>query len=314
MVFFLAKRRSGFVLLLSFFVNISLAAAGPQVGPIPAEYGDLICRFNQKSPNQLFIIGISHRDALTGLNGSRIPRVQAEVYKLGEWLIRNEGVELFLPEGFFASGGAPRVEKEGLKKTQESPACPLPLDMVTLENQLSDQKAFINAELLLKKNYPLRLKQVEDKDTYMAVNASLRKLVACDTDSSEFLRVRADLDYLQEKRTAQMLQKIPEVINAEFQEGHIKAKKGVFTIGLSHLPMIIKSLNENKIGVYSSMAAAGKKPSYATSLALHEEKFNVTIFIPRTLADDPQILRMNKLDKFFSSSTLPVTTARQGVK
>jgi hypothetical protein len=301
LIFFLAKKPLGFLILLSFFVDVYGAAAGTKPVPIPPEYGDLICHFNEKGPSQLFIIGISHRDALTGLNGSKIPRVQAEIYKLGEWLIRNEGVELFLPEGFFATGGAGRVEKEEMKKIQEPSACPPPLDMAALENRLSDQKTFINAELLLKRNYPLRLQQIEDKEAYMAVNASLRKLVDCGTGSSEFFRVKADLDYLQERRTAMMLQKIPEVINAEYHGGHIKAPKGVFTIGLSHLPMIIKSLSENKIEIYSS----GGKADFATSLTLHDEKFNVSIFIPRTLANDPEVLHMNKLDKLFSSSGLP---------
>jgi len=289
------------LILLPFFV-ISSALAGSIPGPIPAEYGEVICRFNERSPNQLFIIGMSHRDALTRLNGSKIPRVQAEVYKLGEWLIRNEGVELLLPEGFFVTG-APRVEKEGLKKAQESPACGTPLDLATLESRLSDQKSFINAEILLKKNYPLRLKQVEDKEVYMAVNASLRKLVDCSGDSSEFFQVKADLDYLQEKRTAMMLQKIPEIINAEFREGNIKAKKGVFTIGLSHIPMIIKSLNENRIRIYSQPTAANQNPDSKTNLTLQQEKFNIAIIIPRTLAADSKVLRMNKLDQFFSSST-----------
>jgi hypothetical protein len=289
------------ILILFPFFIISSALAGSSPGPIPAEYGEVICRFNDKSPNQLFIIGMSHRDALTRLNGSKIPRVQAEVYKLGEWLIRNEGVELLLPEGFFVTG-APRVEKEGLKKAQESPACGTPLDLATLENHLSDQKSFINAEMLLKRNYPLRLKQVEDKEVYMAVNASLRKLVDCSADSSEFFQVKADLDYLQEERTALMLQRIPEIINAEFREGNIKAKKGVFTIGLAHIPMIIKSLNEKKIRNYSPLTAANRNSDTKANLILQQEKFNIAIIIPRTLADDREALRMNKLDQFFSSS------------
>jgi hypothetical protein len=54
---------------------------------IPVEYGEIIYRFNEKSPNQIFIIGIRHRDALTCLNGDNTSRVQAEAYKIGDWLI-----------------------------------------------------------------------------------------------------------------------------------------------------------------------------------------------------------------------------------
>ena len=80
----------------------------------PAQYGEVIYQTNEKSSNHLYIIGTSHRDSLTCLNGSLTPRVQAEVYKIGEWLIDQRGIELLLPEGFFKNG-TKKVLKE---KTQ----------------------------------------------------------------------------------------------------------------------------------------------------------------------------------------------------
>ena len=68
---------------------------------MPAEYGDVVYQLNPEKPDQVFIIGISHRDSLTLANDANTSNVQAEVYRIGEWCIRNEGVELLLPEGFF---------------------------------------------------------------------------------------------------------------------------------------------------------------------------------------------------------------------
>ena len=77
---------------------------------LPDDYGKVVCRYNGESPNQLYVIIIAHRDSLTRSNGGCTLRVQAEVYKIGEWLIQNQGVELLLPEGFL------RFTPEGRQK------------------------------------------------------------------------------------------------------------------------------------------------------------------------------------------------------
>src|SRR4030042_3543753 len=101
-------------LLLAFFSFLLITPSNAQtILKIPAEYGDIIYRFNEKSPNQVFVIGISHRDALTCLNGDNTSRVQAEIYKIGDWLIHHQGVELVLPEGFFKSSSA-NIEKKNI--------------------------------------------------------------------------------------------------------------------------------------------------------------------------------------------------------
>ena len=79
----------------------SSSRAGTDLAGLPPQYGEVIYCCNEKSVNQLFIIGMSHRDSISRLNGLNTSRVQAEVYKLGEWLIQNRGLELLLPEGFF---------------------------------------------------------------------------------------------------------------------------------------------------------------------------------------------------------------------
>lgn len=304
------------IILFFSFLNVSSSIATTDLSKIPAEFGEVIYRWNEKSPNQLFIIGMSHRDALTGLSLKHLSRVQAEVYKLGEWLIQKEGLELLLPEGFFTIHAAKIEKNRGQGKTEKTRGCPESFDIKTLEEKLSDERSFINAELLLKKNYPLTMKQVEDHKFYQAVSGWIRKLTHSGNNASDYLQVKSELDYLQERRTAAMLQRIPEVVDAEFQRGNIRAKKAISTIGLSHLPLIIKYMDENLIRIYSPLLSPNKNEDYVAVPNLRKENFGVSILIPKTLAGDQKILRANKLDKILSqyryhSSALPFGSTRE---
>ena len=259
---------------------------------LPPEYGEVIYCCNEKSPNQLFIIGMSHRDSISRLNGLNTSRVQAEVYKLGEWLIQNRGLQLLLPEGFFKKKS--QAAKKIFRTADGNDPHPAPLDFKILEEKLSDTTSFINAEMLLMKNYHLRTQQVEDPKWYDAVASFIRKLAAS-KNSNDYYLVKSELDYLQERRTAAMLQEIPGIIDAEYQQGSIKGKKAFFTIGMSHLYKIIKYLDANRIKIDSPMADSNKNGDYVADLNLLRENFGVTIIIPRTLADDQRILEINQL-------------------
>jgi hypothetical protein len=169
-------KKSLFLLLFLFsFFLISLLHAETVLN-IPVEYGEVIYRFNEKSPNQIFVIGSSHRDALTCLNGHNTSRVQTEIYKIGDWLIHNQGLELLLPEGFF-KGPSTKIEKKGINAPERGSNC-ASLDMEALEKRLSDNKIYINAEMFLKENHSLRLHQIEDKGLYEDVRNHLFKLAS----------------------------------------------------------------------------------------------------------------------------------------
>jgi hypothetical protein len=289
-----AKKHLLFLLALFSFLLITPSNA-QTILEIPAEYGEIIYRFNEKSPNQIFIIGISHRDALTCLNGDNTSRVQAEIYKIGDWLIHNRGLELVLPEGFFKNPPA-KIEKKNINAPERVSSC-ASLDLEALEKRLSDNKIYINAEMLLKENHSLRLQQIEDKDLYKAVRNHLLKLASCRDDSRDYSRLKSEIDYLQEKRTAAMLQKIPQIVNDEFGQGNIRNKKAIFTIGMFHLHEIIRYLTEKRIKIYAPLLASNGNESYMAELSLQKENFGVSVIIPRTLASDPKILEINELDE-----------------
>jgi hypothetical protein len=270
----------------------SFSKAEMSFSTIPATYGTVIYRFHEKSPHQLFIIGMSHRDSISRLNGPETPRVQAEVYKLGEWLIQNQGLELLLPEGFFKKKAQNGREK--FRPAPRNPGCPEPLDIKIVEEKLSSSHSFVNAEMLLMKNYPLRTRQVEDRKWYAAVGCFIRKL-AHSGNFADYYLARSELDYLQERRTAAILQKAPEITDEEYQRGDLKSKKALLTIGLSHLGKIIEFLKESKIRIDSPLVNSYKNEDYVAPLNLLRGNFGVFIIVPRTLANNPKILELNGL-------------------
>jgi len=281
--------------LALFSFPLTIPSNAQKLPEIPAEYGVTLYRFNEKSPNHIFIIGISHRDALTCLNGDNTSRVQAEIYKIGDWLIHNQKVELVLPEGFFKSPSA-KVEKKNVNPPERRNSC-ASIDMAALEKRLSDNKIYVNAEMLLKENHPLRLRQIEDEDLYQAVTNHLVKLASCRDDSADYSRLSSEIEILQEKRAAAMLQKIPQIVNDEFQQGNIRSKKAIFTIGMFHLHHIITYLNEKGVRIRAPLLASNGNRRNMAELNLQKENFGVSVIIPRTLAKDQKTLEINELDK-----------------
>ena len=284
-----------FLLLVLFSFLLIIPSNAQTILEIPAEYGEIIYRFNEKSPNQIFIIGISHRDALTCLNGDNTSRVQAEIYRIGDWLIHNQGLELLLPEGFFRSVST-RIEKKNIDAPGRGSSC-ASIDMEALEKRLSDNKIYVNAEMLLKENHSLKLQQIEDKGLSEAVRRNLLKLASSPDDSGNHSRLKSELHYLHEKRTVAMLQKIPQIVNDEFRQGNIKNRKAIFTIGMFHLHEIITYLNEKRIMIHAPLSASNGNEGDMAELSMQKENFGVSVIIPRTLANDQKILEISELDK-----------------
>jgi len=288
-------RSSPFLAII--FVSLLLSIAAPCAETnlnIPAEYGEVIYQSNAESPNQVFIIGMSHRDSLTRANGGNTSRVQAEVYQIGNWLIHTQGVRLLLPEGFFKNPSAP-IGK--LNVPDSTGSCADLPDLKALEAKLSDDQTYVNAEMLLKEDHSLRVRQVEDLPLYREVRDGLLKLVSgggkgCDPEASI-----AALDYLQAKRTAVMLQNIPQVVEEEFRQGTIRNEKAIFTVGMSHLNSIIQYLKERKITVSAPPLPSNGYKDYMANLDLQKENFGIFVILPKTLACDPEILRINQLDQ-----------------
>jgi len=188
---------------------------------LPAQYGKVIYQKEGDADQHLYIICQSHRNAVTGKNGGNTTKVQAEIYRIGEWLIRNEQIELLLPEGFFKrkGGGEQAVTMPGRRHDAEDRQPSYSLDDEALERLLNDTAIFNNADKLLKQCYNVKLQQVEDEQLYFSILDFLyrpehRQEGLTDDELQE-------LGYMQERRSAAMLQSIPAIIDREWQDGNI---------------------------------------------------------------------------------------------
>lgn len=274
--------------LLLILLQGALSHAAVTEPCVPNEYGTVICRYNEKSPTQLYIIGIGHRDTLAGSNAPLTSRIQAEVYKIAEWLVQNQGVELLLPEGFFDQ--RPRKTLERQVRAVSVPAPPGEMSIEILERTFSGDLASVNAEMLLKENFSLLVEQVEDIDLYQTVYENIRLLVESRGNMERSFLIRSELDYHQKRRVGAMLQKIPEIVNEEFREGRIDNKKAIFTIGLSHISNIIDCLEKGKITVRSPLFTQAKYEDYIHELNLTIEDFGISVIVPRALINDHEAL------------------------
>ena len=261
---------------------------------IPLAFGQVIYRVNENSLKQVYIIGISHRSAETGQNGSNTVKTQADIFRIGEWLSHNRELQLLLPEGYF---------------TAKVNYCPptvlgLPaglLDNSLLEKKLADESRFVNAEMLLKENCQIHVSQVEDRDLYDTVYSSLLSLQSTDTSQSPQERL-SRLQYLQELRAAVLLQKISEIIDRELNSGEIKNRSAMFTIGLNHIQDFVRYFQSNKIQIETPPSAPRQLANVQSEVNLLKTGYGVTIIIPRTLADDQKLLQLTNLDQILLAS------------
>jgi hypothetical protein len=296
----LTKRLFNFgVFFLFIFLNLILSNAfagtgetlwhhtGISVLSLPSHYGKVVYISHEKSPNTLYIVGISHRGSHSRLNGSDTVKTQTEVYRIGEWLNRNLNLDLLLPEGFFDSGG-PSAPTRPVSSLQT-------LDDASLERALADNSHFLNAEMLLMRRLHLPAGQVENRKLYDEILSRIIKMENHPIDIASYLSLEMQIDRLQEKRTAVLLNNIPSVIESEFKKGAIKHKNALFTIGLNHIKAILQYLKETKITSQKSAFSHSRKNPIVADLGLKYSGLNVVVIIPHTLIEDRQVLRKTEL-------------------
>jgi hypothetical protein len=261
----------------------SLNAMPADAAGLPSELGEIVYRKYPERPFQVYIIGNSHRSSSTGDNGVNTVPAQIQTYRIGEWLIRHHQVELLLPEGFFGRMGSSGIPDAAVR-----------LDGPALEETLADTSTFINADLLLHRNYGIGLQQVEDRDLYLNVRQYL--LSGLKSDESLPASFGLELEYLQERRSAAILQGIPAVIDNEYRLGNIAQPRAILTIGMAHLNEIITFLELGKIEIPAPRIGASGFQAYSEPLELLAKEIGVTVIVPRAILDDRETTYMAKLE------------------
>ena len=263
---------------------------------MPFEYGEVIYHTNTKSPKQLYIIGISHRDPDSGANNSTTVRTQMELFHIGEWLKNNRRLNLLLPEGYFNDCHPSNMPSavQAIKALDVNS-----LDNGFLEEKLTAETPFMNAEMLLMEYRSFHACQVEDRSIYNAVRNSLGRLKNSEGKPLESAANIVELNYLQEIRTAQLLQNIPAVIENNLHRGLIGNRSALFTIGLSHIEDIIRYIENKSIFISSPADSTGLPDVLESKLNLLHSGYGITIIIPRTLAEDHKLLQLTNINKIF---------------
>jgi hypothetical protein len=251
----------------------------------PSEYGRVIYQKNADSLHQIYIIGQSHRSAITGRNSQDIIQVQAEIFRIGEWLIQEKNVGMLLPEGFFQKV-SPDRRPASTNVIRQS----VRLDNQTLEARLGDSQ-FVNADMLLNTSYNIPLGQVENEKLYRNIRQLLRK-----ANKESNLSILSRIQRLQDERTAVMLQNIPDIVEEAFAEGRIDNRRAMFTIGLGHVPEIISFLQHGSVRRSGEQQPNEGEKMGEASLKLLKRGYGVTVIIPRTLAENEHLLRLARLE------------------
>ncbi|MDR3629980.1 MAG: hypothetical protein P4L42_06565 [Desulfocapsaceae bacterium] len=264
-----------------------------RVPSLPLAYGRVVYTYNENSPKKLYIVGISHRDSKNCLNGDNTVKTQLEIYRIGEWLKQNNQLDILLPEGFFNPANAISNPPPAQQRVS--------LDNTVLERQLADNSRFVNAEMLLMEQFQIPAGQVEDRPLYNAVLNRMLQLEDNAADPASCRCLKAEIDSLQEKRTAAILQKIPAAIDEEFRDGKKRSENAMFTIGLNHIGTIIRYLERNKIQIQSSTSPSATQNNDVADLNLLKEGFGIIVIIPNTLTHDPEALKMTNLENLSSN-------------
>ncbi|MDT8418944.1 MAG: hypothetical protein RQ754_00780 [Desulfuromonadales bacterium] len=237
------------------------------------QFGTIVYQTQHAAAARLYIIANGHRSAIRGAGAAETLQAQIETFRIGEWLISQNRIDVLLPEGFFGEAGTASTISRDRG----------PLDNQVLQTALADTSVFVNAELLLHRNYGIGLHQIEDRTLYRQVRDRLRS--SRETINLLSPGLNEELAYLQKLRTARILQAAPDVIESAYQQGRIEAPNAMLTIGLSHLEDIIAFLEAGEINMAALSTTDSDHPPRVTELESFKSRVNVTVIVPNSLTD-----------------------------
>lgn len=269
-------------LLISFFLLISGSAVQATTtgnpppttnveSALPVHLGTVVYQTHPAAPSRIYIIANGHRSAFSGANAAATVQAQMETFRIGEWLIKQQRIELLLPEGFFGVMGPDR----GIEANRNPPG-----DQA-LREALKDTSHFVNAELLLHDSYGIGLEQVENRKLYRNVREQLRTSLKPGSKFSSALS--GEIAQLQKLRTAYLLQAAPGVVAKAYQQGRITAPNAMLTIGLSHLEDIISFLQSGESALAVLEAAGLDSLLQTTPREPAKQNVGITVVVPPSL-------------------------------
>jgi hypothetical protein len=280
------------MLAVFFFLLVSYGQASDGVElPFPAKLAKILYQQNPDSEQQIYIVAQSHRSAITGINGSDTERVQAEIYRIGEWLIENRGVAVLLPEGYFRDQAIPSSTASFNRQKNINDRGSTPSDTALLGRLLSTDH-HVNANMLLHADFDVALRQIEDRDLYTSVCRLLRELTDETVADHDLPDLAAALSYQQKKRSAVLLGNIPAVLSEGIEREKFCSKNALFTVGLTHIKEIIQYLLNGQARINPVPGVSDTFSGYYCDLNALKNNYGITILLPRTLADNKDLISL----------------------
>jgi len=259
---------------------------------LPANLGKVVYQEHEELDNRVYIIAQSHRSAISGEENCDCRKVQAEIFRIGEWLIANEKVEALLPEGFFGDGtgsvGPTRNRRSGEARKE------IRLDDASLAARLANSSGFVNADRLLYATYGLALRQIEDRQLYLTVVGQLRDLLASAQGECSDLTCLPSLKFHQKKRSAVILENIPTALASGLTENEMPIRRAMLTIGLAHVDSMIDFLKNGRVQVIPPPGMENLLEGYTCDLSDLKQKYAVVVIIPPTLVESRKLLRLSR--------------------
>lgn len=254
--------------------------------PIPDRLARIVYQEKPESKQKIYIVAQSHPSALTGENAADTLQVQAEIYRIGEWLIENRGIGVLLPEGYFQkeTKGASIKTRCGREVVRDGRALP----DATLLDRLAATDHFVNAGLLLHDDFGISLRQIEDRGLHANVCLLLGELVQPEPDDN-LPAIAAALDYQQKKRSAALLRNIPDALAAGADDQERFRGNALLTVGLAHLKEMVAFLRNGKTVVDPFSRGAERSKGYCCDLAQLKNNYGITILLPPTLAQNKDL-------------------------
>jgi len=247
------------------------------------EYGAIVYQKNQDLQNQLYVIAQSHRSPIDNqYTIKEAPRVQTEIYRIAEHLIKEKNIELLLDEGLDAEEENSDLHRfiaiNMLKLKYDSSVKKISEDDSVLEDILADKELPTDAAYLLNAAYPIIVQGADNKKLLNDIDNLIKYFLKGYGTKEEMESV---LDHLCEARSALILQNSPFVIEREINAGRIKNRKAIIIIGSLHIDEMQRFVENDRITI-SPVEKYGL-PFVDKELCLTKRNYGITIINPLSI-------------------------------
>ncbi len=236
------------------------------------DYGEIIFKIRQDAPNQLYVIGQSHKK-LDGTQSEHIPKIQMEVFRIGQKLIDKFKVGLFLAEGYFENTVYEKKRKENIQETDIRRLAEYCKDddyIVSSTKDHADWDAVFYFQLFTNVN----IQGAEDRIYHRNV---ITLLTSQRNPVSDVLYA-----YYNHLRTMAVLLNGPKVVDREQEARRLISSNFAIIFGDDHIPKLIESVEKDYFKVDFSRLSPLPFDKISQPLKYEQLGYGATVIRPKS--------------------------------